>query len=51
MCREQAQMLGKIRRDLIETRGKNIDRMDAASEAAPCPLLHWNFHVSTCWGM
>ncbi len=32
MSREQAQTLSKIRRDLIETCGKNIDHVDA---------VHW----------
>jgi hypothetical protein len=32
MSREQAQMLGKIRQDLIETRGKNIDCGEAAHQ-------------------
>jgi hypothetical protein len=32
--------------------GLNNQIMDnPTSEAAPCPLLHWNFHVSTCWDM
>ncbi len=32
MSREWAQMLGKICRDLIETGGKNIDRVDAVHQ-------------------
>jgi hypothetical protein len=48
---DQAAMTARLTTTVARATGTGAKRAMATSEAAPCPLLRWNFHVSTCWDM